>query len=169
MPTVRDRSGWGAKFNSALAPPYLRRSARVSAALPWLYLRGVSSGDLGEALEVLIGDGAKGLSPAALSRLKVQWSEEYQGWSCRSLADSEYTYWWLDGIYNTLRERDDPRLCLLVIIGVHADGTWDWVAIEDGLRESTESWLDVLRDLKARGLKKRHYVASAHDRLRPPG
>jgi len=153
VPKVRDRSGSGVKFNSALAPPYVRRSARVSAALPWLYLKGVSSGDLGEALEVLVGDGAKGLSPAALGRLKAQWSEEYQGWSRRSLADSEYAYWWVDGIYTTLRESDDPRLCLLVIIGVRADGTKEWVAIEDGLRESTESWLDVLRGLKARGLK----------------
>jgi putative transposase len=153
VPKVRDRSGAGVKFNSALAPPYVRRSARVAAALPWLYLKGVSSGDLGEALEVLVGDGAKGLSPAALGRLKAQWSEEYQGWSRRSLADSQYAYWWVDGIYTTLRESDDPRLCLLVIIGVRADGTKEWVAIEDGLRESTESWLDVLRDLKARGLK----------------
>jgi putative transposase len=153
VPKVRDRSGSGVKFNSALAPPYVRRSARVAAALPWLYLKGVSSGDLGEALEVLVGDGAKGLSPAALGRLKAQWSEEYQGWRRRSLADSQYAYWWVDGIYTTLRESDDPRLCLLVIIGVRADGTKEWVAIEDGLRESTESWLDVLRDLKARGLK----------------
>ena len=153
VPKVRDRSGAGVKFNSALAPPYVRRSARVAAALPWLYLKGISSGDLGEALEVLVGEGAKGLSAAALSRLKAQWSEEYQGWSRRSLAESEYAYWWVDGIYTTLRESDDPRLCLLVIIGVRADGTKEWVAIEDGLRESTESWLDVLRDLKARGLK----------------
>ena len=152
VPKVRDRSGAGVKFNSALAPPYVRRSARVAAALPWLYLKGISSGDLGEALEVLVGEGAKGLSAAALSRLKAQWSEEYQGWSRRSLAESEYAYWWVDGIYTTLRESDDPRLCLLVIIGVRADGTKEWVAIEDGLRESTESWLDVLRDLKARGL-----------------
>ena len=92
VPKVRDRSGAGVKFNSALAPPYVRRSARVAAALPWLYLKGVSSGDLGEALEVLVGDGAKGLSPAALGRLKAQWSEEYQGWSRRSLADSQYAY-----------------------------------------------------------------------------
>jgi transposase-like protein len=159
VPKVRDRSGAGVKFNSALAPPYVRRSARVAAALPWLYLKGVSSGDLDEALEVLVGDGAKGLSPAALGRLKAQWSEEYQGWSRRSLADSQYAYWWVDGIYTTLRESDDPRLCLLVIIGVRADGTKEWVAIEDGLRESTESWLDVLRDLKARGLKQGPHLA----------
>ena len=153
VPKVRDRSGSGVKFNSALAPPYVRRSARVAAALPWLYLKGISSGDLGEALEVLVGEGAKGLSPAALGRLKAQWSEEYKGWAGRSLAGKEYAYWWVDGIYTTLRESDDPKLCLLVIIGVTADGAKEWVAISDGLRESTESWLDVLRDLKERGLE----------------
>ena len=79
VPKVRDRCGSGVKFNSALAPPYVRRSARVAAALPWLYLKGISSGDLQEALQVLVGEGAKGLSPAALGRLKAQWSEEYQG------------------------------------------------------------------------------------------
>jgi putative transposase len=153
VPKVRDRTGSGVKFNSALVPPYVRRSARVSAALPWLYLKGVSSGDLGEALEVLVGEGAKGLSAAALGRLKGQWSEEYQGWSRRSLAGQRYAYWWVDGIYTPLRGADDPRLCLLVVIGVTADGTKEWVAIADGLRESTESWLDVLRELKERGLE----------------
>lgn len=153
VPKVRDRCGSGVKFNSALAPPYVRRSARVAAALPWLYLKGISSGDLGEALEVLVGEGAKGLSPGALGRLKAQWSEEYQGWTRRSLEGKAYAYWWVDGIYTAVRESDDPKLCLLVIIGVTGDGTKEWVAISDGRRESTESWLDVLRDLKERGLK----------------
>ena len=90
VPKVRDRTGSGVKFNSVLAPPYVRRSARVAAALPWLYLKGISSGDLGEALQVLVGDAAKGLSPAALGRLKAQWSEEYQGWTRRSLEGKEY-------------------------------------------------------------------------------
>ena len=99
VPKVRDRSGSGVKFNSALAPPYVRRSARVAAALPWLYLKGISSGDLGEALEVLVGDGAKGLSPAALGRLKAEWSEDYQGWTRRRLVGKEYADWWADGIY----------------------------------------------------------------------
>ena len=153
VPKVRDRSGAGVKFNSALAPPYVRRSARVAAALPWLYLKGISSGDLGEALEVLVGEDAKGLSAAALGRLKAAWAEEYKDWTQRSLEGRQYAYWWVDGIYTTLRESDDPKLCLLVIIGVRPDGTKEWVAIGDGLRESTESWLDVLRDLKARGLQ----------------
>ena len=102
---------------------------------------------------MLVGEGAKGLSPAALGRLKAQWSEEYQGWTRRSLEGKQYAYFWVDGIYTPLRESEDPKLCLLVIIGVMADGTKEWVAIADGLRESTESWLDVLRDLKERGLK----------------
>jgi transposase-like protein len=141
------------KFNSTVIPPYVRRSARVSAALPWFYLKGISSGDMSEALEVLVGEGAKGLSPSAVSRLKAQWSDEYRGWAGRSLAEQQYAYWWVDGIYTSLRESDDPKLCLLVIIGVRADGSKQWVAISDGLRESTESWLDVLRDLKERGLE----------------
>ena len=101
---------------------------------------------------MLVGDGAKGLSPGALSRLKALWSEEYQGWTRRDLSGQPYAYWWVDGIYTTLRETDDQRLCLLVIIGVTADGTTEWVAINDGLRESTAAWLEVLRDLKERGL-----------------
>ena len=100
----------------------------------------------------MVGEGAKGLSAGALGRLKAQWSEEYQGWVRRDLSDRQYAYWWVDGIYTTLRESDDPRLCLLVIIGVTANGSKEWVAISDGLRESTASWLDVLRDLKERGL-----------------
>lgn len=131
VPKVGDRSGSGVKFNSALAPPYVRRSARVAAALPWLYLKGISSGDRGEALEVLVGDGAKGLSPAALGRLKAQWSEAYQGWTRRSLQGQAYAYWWVEGIHTALRESDDPKLCLLVIIGVTAEGTKEWVAISD--------------------------------------
>ena len=153
VPKVRDRSGAGVKFNSALAPPYVRRSARVAAALPWLYLKGISSGDLAEALEVLVGEDAKGLSAAALGRLKAVWAEEYKEWTQCSLEGRQYAYWWVDGIHTTLRESEDPKLCLLVIIGVRPDGSKEWVAIVDGLRESTESWLDVLRDLKARGLQ----------------
>jgi transposase-like protein len=92
VPKVRDRTG-GVTFHSTLAPPDVRRSARVAAALPWLYLKGISSGDLGEALEVLVGDGAKGLSPAALGRLKAQWSADYQGWAGRGLEGQQYAYW----------------------------------------------------------------------------
>jgi len=100
----------------------------------------------------LLGDQAKGLSPNVLGRLKAQWSEEYKLWSQDSLAEKQYVYWWADGICTSLREEDEERLCLLVIIGVTPEGKKEWVAISDGFRESTESWLDVLRDLKDRGL-----------------
>jgi transposase-like protein len=153
IPKVRDRSGGGVKFNSALAPPYMRRSARVSAALPWLYLKGISTGDMREALTVLLGDQAKGLSPDVVSRLKAQWATEYANWMKRNLAGSRYVYWWADGVHASLRGEDDARQCLLVIIGVRLDGTKELVAIGDGLRESKASWLELLRDLKARGLE----------------
>lgn len=153
VPKVRDRSGGGVKFNSALVPPYVRRSARVSAALPWLYLKGISTGDMREALTVLLGDQAKGLSPNVVSRLKAEWATEYANWMKRDLSGSRYVYWWADGVYTSLRGEDDARQCLLVVIGVRLDGTKELVAIGDGLRESKASWLELLRDLKARGLE----------------
>lgn len=153
VPKVRDRSGGGVKFNSALVPPYVRRSARVSAALPWLYLKGISTGDMREALTVLLGDQAKGLSANVVSRLKAEWATEYANWMKRDLSDSRYVYWWADGVHTSLRGEDDARQCLLVIIGVRLDGTKELVAIGDGLRESKTSWLELLRDLKACGLE----------------
>ena len=152
VPKVRDRSGGGIKFNSALVPPFVRRSQRVSAALPWLYLKGISTGDMREALTVLLGDEAKGLSPNVISRLKSEWATEYAGWMKRDLSASRYVYWWVDGIHTGLRQENDARQCLLVIIGVTPEGNKELVTIGDGLRESKESWLDVLRDLAARGL-----------------
>ena len=152
VPKVRDRSGAGIKFNSALVPPFVRRSQRVSAALPWLYLKGISTGDMREALTVLLGDEAKGLSPNVISRLKSEWATEYSGWMKRDLSASRYVYWWVDGIHTGLRQENDARQCLLVIVGVTPEGQKELVTIGDGLRESKESWLDVLRDLAARGL-----------------
>ena len=152
VPKVRDRSGAGIKFNSALVPPFVRRSQRVSAALPWPYLKGISTGDMREALTVLLGDQAKGLSANVVSRLKSEWATEYAGWMKRDLSASRYVYWWVDGIHTGLRQEDDARQCLLVIIGVTPEGQKELVTIGDGLRESKESWLDVLRDLAARGL-----------------
>jgi len=152
VPKVRDRSGAGIKFNSALVPPFVRRSQRISAALPWLYLKGISTGDMREALTVLLGDEAKGLSPNVVSRLKSEWATEYAGWMKRDLSASRYVYWWVDGIHTGLRQENDARQCLLVIVGVTPEGQKELVTIGDGLRESKESWLDVLRDLAARGL-----------------
>ncbi len=99
VPKVRDRSGSGVKFNSALGPPYVRKAKRVEAALPGLYLRGISTSDLQEALSVLVGEDAKGLSPAMVSRLKAQWSEAYSSWNRRELSEERYVYGWADGIY----------------------------------------------------------------------
>ncbi len=153
VPKVRDRSGSGVKFNSALVPPYVRRSSRISAALPWLYLKGISTGDLSEALKVLVGEDAKGLSPNVVSRLKVQWAAEHARWNKRDLSTARYVYWWVDGIHTGLRAEGAEGQCLLVILGVTPDGRKERVAIDDGLRESKESWQALLLDLKARGLQ----------------
>ncbi len=154
VPKVRDRSGSGVKFNSALVPPYIRRSARISAALPWLYLKGISTGDLSEALQVLVGEEARGLSPNAVSRLKAQWAAEHARWDERDLTQARYVYWWVDGIHTGLRaEEASEGQCLLVILGVTPDGRKERVAIGDGLRESKESWKELLLDLKQRGLQ----------------
>jgi putative transposase len=142
----------GVKFNSALVPPYVRRSKTIAVALPWLYLKGISTGDMREALAVLVGEDAKGLSPNMVSRLKAEWASECAQWKKGNLSASRYLYWWADGIHTAVREEDAARSCLLVIIGVTPEGKKDLVAIGDGLRESTQSWLEVLRDLKARGL-----------------
>lgn len=152
VPKVRDRSGSGVKFNSAIVPPYVRKARRVEAALPWLYLRGISTGDMQEALTVLLGEDAKGLSPAVVSRLKAQWSEDYLAWNRRDLSGDRYVYVWADGIYSALRGEDD-RLCLLVLIGVNEQGEKRLLALEDGYRESKASWLGVIQDLQGRGLK----------------
>lgn len=153
VPKVRDRSGSGVKFNSALLPPYIRRSARISAALPWLYLKGISTGDMSEALQVLVGEEAKGLSANVVSRLKAQWAEEHARWNRRDLSKARYVYWWVDGIHTGLRAEGSEGQCLLVVIGVTPDGRKERVAIGDGFRESTASWKDLLLDLRERGLQ----------------
>lgn len=159
VPKVRDRSGSGVKFNSALVPPFVRRSQRVSAALPWLYLKGLSTGDRHEALTVLVGDAAKGLSANVVSRLKAQWASEYGDWMKRDLTHQRYVYWWVDGIHTGLRQEADARQCLLVIIGVTPSGRKELVTIGDGWRESKASWWEVRRDLNARGLSDGPLVA----------
>jgi len=153
VPKVRDRSGSGIKFNSNIVPPYIRKSPRVSAALPWLYLKGVSTGDMGEALSVLPGEDAKGLSANVVSRLKAQWATEHEDWNHRDLSLARHVYWWADGIHTGLRSENSDGQCLLVIIGVTADGKKERVAIGDGYRESKESWKEVLIGLKDRGLQ----------------
>ena len=153
VPKVRDRTGLGVKFNSNIVPPYVRKSPHVSAALPWLYLKGISSGDMGEALKVLLGDEARGLSANGVSRLKAQWTDEHAAWNRRDLSQSRYVYWWVDGIHTGLRSEQSEGQCLLVIIGVTPDGRKERVAIGDGYRESKESRTELLLDLKHRGLQ----------------
>ena len=152
VPKVRDRSGAGIKFTSAILPPYLRRAQSVEEVLPWLYLKGISTGDMQEALEALLGPEAKGLSPASISRLKARWEDDHQAWSGRDLSDKRYVYFWIDGVYFNVR-MDEAKQCILVIIGVTEDGVKEFVAIDDGYRESEQSWLMALRDLKQRGLQ----------------
>jgi transposase-like protein len=153
VPKVRDRSGMGVKFNSSIVPPYVRKSPRVSAALPWLYLKGISTGDMGDALSVLLGDDAKGLSANVVSRLKAQWSDEWRQWDRRDLSTARYVYWWADGIHTGVKSEGADGQCLLVIIGVTPEGRKERVAIADGFRESKASWQEVLLDLKERGLQ----------------
>lgn len=153
VPKVRDRCGSGVKFNSALVPPYVRRSPRVSAALPWLYLKGISTGDMGDALSVLLGKDAKGLSANVVSRLKAQWADEQTAWSRRDMSAARYVYWWVDGIHTGVRSEPSDGQCLLVIMGVTPEGRKERVAIGDGYRESSASWKEVLQDLKSRGLQ----------------
>lgn len=150
VPKVRDRSGEGARFHSALLPPYLKRARSIEELIPWLYLKGVSTGDYQEALSALLGDGAKGVSANTVSRLKQEWNAEHRTWSQRDLSDRRYVYWWADGIYSNVRQ--DERLCLLVIIGVTEHGDKELIAVEDGVRESEASWLELLTGLRERGL-----------------
>ena len=151
VPKVRDRSGSGIVFNSSLLPPYLKRAKNVEEFLPWLYLKGVSTGGYGEALHSLLGENAKGLSANTISRLKEKWTEEHQEWNRRDLSGKKYVYWWADGVYS--RVRMDDMLCLLVIIGTTEKGEKELVAVEDGYRESEASWHEVLSGLRSRGLK----------------
>lgn len=150
-PRVDDRRA-DQRFTSQILPPYMRRSPRLNDALPVLYLRGLSSGDFEEAIPALLGVEAVGFSPATITRLASVWQEEYEGWRKRSLQDKEYVYVWADGVYFSVRLGDDHQLACLVLVGVSADGTKEVIALEDGYRESTDSWLSLLRDLKARGM-----------------
>lgn len=151
QPRVDDRRP-GQKFTSQILPPYLRRTPSLDALIPALYLCGVSTGDFTEALAAILGPQAAGLSPANIVRLKEGWQTEYQAWQERDLAGKRYVYWWVDGIYFNVRLTDEEP-CLLVIIGALANGAKELVAVAQGQRESKLSWLEVMRDLKKRGLK----------------
>ncbi|MCP4488293.1 MAG: IS256 family transposase [Gammaproteobacteria bacterium] len=151
MPKVRSKDGEPISFHSALVPPYVRKSRSLEAALPWLYLKGISTGEMSEALKVLVGSDAAGLSASTIARLKQVWGEEYKQWQSRRLYKDQWVYIWADGIYSGLRD-EQTKLCALVIMGVNERGEKQFLAIEDGVRESTQSWREVLLDMKSRGL-----------------
>ena len=152
------------RFTSQLIPPYLRRTKHIEELLPVLYLKGISTGDFAEALQALLGRDVIGLSAETIVRLKAVWQREYAQWQQRDLSTSRYVYWWIDGIYFNVR-LDTDRQCLLVIIGARPDGTKELVAVEDGFRESADSWRSLLRDLKRRGLPQGPAVASGDGSL----
>jgi transposase-like protein len=149
-PRVRDREG-EIKFRSSILPAYLRRTRSIEELLPWLYLKGLSTGDFSTALAALLGKDARGLSAATISRLKEGWKVEYERWSKRSLAGKEYVYLWADGVHFGVR-LEDASQCILVVIGATVDGKKELLAMLDGYRESAESWKELLLDLKQRGL-----------------
>ena len=155
-PRVNDRRvdehGKRRRFKSVIVPPYMRRSAKVSELLPLLYLHGLSSGDFVPALEEFFGTEA-GLSAASITRLTKQWQEERERFMERDLSERDYVYAWVDGIHTGMRLGSDDRLCCLVMVGARVDGTKELVALADGYRESTESWAELLRDLKKRGMR----------------
>jgi len=153
-----------ARFTSALIPPYLRRTPHVEELLPVLYLKGISTGDFHEALQAILGPEVIGLSAETIVRLKSVWQREYEQWNRRDLSRSRYVYWWVDGIYFNVR-LDTERQCLLVIIGARPDGTKELVAIDDGFRESADSWRSLLRALKQRGLPHGPAVATGDGAL----
>lgn len=154
-PRVNDKrvvDGQRQKFTSEILPPYLRKSKAISELLPALYLRGLSTGDFKEGLTALLGENAAGFSPSVVTRLAGAWQDEYKAWKGRPLDSHDYVYIWADGVHFNVR-LEDERLACLVIIGARPDGTKEVIALEDGFRESTESWSSVLRDLKSRGLR----------------
>ena len=150
QPRVRHRDG--GHFSSAILPPYLRRVPSIDALIPALYLKGISSGDFTEALTAILGEKAAGLSASNIVRLKAGWEAEYRQWCQRDLSTKRYVYWWADGIYFNVR-LDEERSCVLVLIGALEDGAKELIAVVDGYRESTQSWRELLQQLKRQGLQ----------------
>src|SRR6185436_19759268 len=149
QPRVRDRrpAQEREQFSSAILPPYLRKTKSVEELIPWLYLKGISSGDFNEALAALLGPDAKGLSTTTVTRLKGIWQDEYQAWSKRSLEGKRYAYVWADGVHFNIRLEDD-RQCILVLMGATPEGDKELIAISEGHRESEQSWKALLLDCK---------------------
>jgi len=156
QPRVRDRRPAGERemFRSSILPPYLRKTKALEELLPWLYLKGVSTGDFSEALASLLGPEAHGLSATTITRLKSGWEQEFKDWQGRSLAGKRYVYVWADGVHFNIRleEPGNARQCILVLLGATADGQKELVAVADGYRESEQSWTELLLDVRERGL-----------------
>jgi len=171
QPRVNDRrvdeKGERRRFASQILPPYLRRTKSLDEWLPWLYLRGISTGDFTEALQALLGPQAPGLSATNIVRLKEAWQQDWKSWSKRSLAEKVYVYLWADGIYFNVRleEPDNNRQCILVLMGATADGHKELIALTDGYRESADSWRELLRDVQQRGLETSPKVATGDGAL----
>ena len=171
QPRVNDKrlgpDGQRMRFISAILPPYLRRTKSLDELVPWLYLKGISTGDFPDALSALLGPDAPGLSATNICRLKRTWEDEWKAWSHQSLADKHYVYVWADGIYFNIRLEDEAnkKQCILVLMGATADGTKELIGITEGYRESEQSWMELLVDLKARGLKHEPKLAAADGAL----
>jgi putative transposase len=153
QPRVHDRrpADQREKFASAILPPYLRKTKSIEELIPWLYLKGVSTGDFSEALAALLGPDAPGLSAPTVTRLKAVWQQEYDAWNKRSLEGKHYVYVWADGVHFNIRLEED-RQCILVLMGATADGKKELIAVTDGYRESEQSWKALLLDCQSRGL-----------------
>jgi putative transposase len=149
---VDEETGERKRFSSRILPAYARRSPKVTDVLPVLYLHGLSTGDFAPALRDLLGADASGLSASSIQRLTEAWQAEHAEFRTRSLRFNRYAYLFVDGVHMSVRLGEDARLCLLVVIGVRDDGCKELLAVEDGYRESAESWAAVMRDLKDRGL-----------------
>jgi len=160
QPRVRDRRPADQRetFTSAILPPYLRKTRSLEGLLPWLYLKGVSTGDFAEALQAILGPDAPGLSATTITRLKAAWEDEFAAWNKRSLAGKHYVYVWADGVHFNIR-LEGGRQCILVLLGATADGQKELIAIADGYRESDQSWRELLLDCKARGLEVEPHLA----------
>src|SRR5208282_101230 len=158
-----DENGERFRFTSRILPPYLRKTKAIEELVPWLYLKGISTNDFPEALACLGHDGS-GLSPATVVRLKEIWRGQYENFCRRELTGKRYVYLWADGIYFNIRLSED-RPCVLVLMGATEDGTKELIAMTDGQRESEQSWLELLLDVKARGLTEAPMLATGDGAL----
>ena len=167
QPRVRDREAAEderIRFNPTILPPYARRSKSLDVLIPVLYLKGISTGDFEEALAALVGQAAPGLSASTIARLKEAWADEHARWQKRDLSAKRYVYIWVDGIHLQARLEDQAQ-CILIIIGATPEGKKELIGFTDGTRESSQSWRDLLLDLKRRGLSMAPELAVADGAL----